>query len=132
MTDLEKRVRSALGSAWDSSPSPWEGLMRLHEVDREAFYLVACDGLGDATDEALPLADLAGHVRSAVRSTYRIEPQGGSGDVVIKPPSGASLTIPGHLADRVKAFLLKIDGKGSSDRAGKDYEGRAISEAEVR
>ena len=28
--------------------------------------------------------------------------------------------------------LLEIDGKGSSERPGKDYEGRSVSEAEVR
>ncbi len=133
MTDLQTRVHSGLGSDWDSAQSPWEGLMRLYEADREALYLLACDGLGGGGDEVTrPLADLARQVRSAVRGTYRVEQHDGSGESVIKPRSGETLSVPDHLVARVRQFLLEIDGKGSSDRAGKDYEGRPVSEAEVR
>ena len=38
MTDLQMRVRRGLGSDWNAALSPWEGLMRLYESDREAFY----------------------------------------------------------------------------------------------
>lgn len=51
---------------------------------------------------------------------------------VVVPHSGRSLTIPDSLVDRVKEFLLEIDGKGASDKPGKDYEGLLVSEAEVR
>ncbi len=133
MKDLQSRVLSGLGADWDSTRSPWDGLMRLYEADREAFYLLACDGLSDDGDElSKPLADLAQEVRSAVRDTYRIEQQTGSGEAIIKTRSGASLSVPSPLVARVKQFLLEIDGKGSSDRSGKDYEGRPVSEAEVR
>jgi hypothetical protein len=133
MTDLQTRVLRGLGSDWDSGNSLWEGLMRLYEADREAFYLLACEGLSDNGDELTQLlADLARQVRSAVRGTYRFEQHGDSGETVIKPRSGASLSIPDHLVARVKRFLLEVDGKGSSDRPGKDYEGRPVSEAEVQ
>lgn len=132
MTDLEARIQSGLGSDWDPTQSPWDGLTRLYEADREAFYLLACDGLSSGGDEITrPLADLARQVHFAVRGTYRIE-QNSGGEAVIKPRSGATFLVPGHLVARVKQLLLEIDGKGSSDRPGKDYEGRPVSEAEVR
>lgn len=132
MMDLEMRVRSGLGSDWSEVLSPWEGLMRLYTADREAFYLLACDGIRDGDEVTRPLADLAQHVRSAVRSTYRIEQQEGSGNTIITPRFGEPLTVPGSLLASVKNFMLAIDGKGASDKPGKDYEGRPISEAEVR
>jgi len=132
MTDLEMRVRRGLGSDWNASLSPWEGLMRLYESDREAFYLLACDGVRDGDEVTRPLADLAQRVRAAVRSTYSVEHQDGSEDAAIKPRSGEPLPVPRPLLARVKSFLLEIDGKGAGDRPGKDYEGRPASEAEVR
>ena len=87
MTDLQSRVRSGLGGDWDSTHSPWEGLMRLYEADREAFYLLACDGLNDGGDEVTrPMADLAREVRSAVRGTYRIEENA----TAVKPSSSVA------------------------------------------
>jgi hypothetical protein len=133
MKDLQSQVRSVLGGDWDSSHSPWEGLMRLYETDREVFYLLACGGLGDGVDEVTrPLADLARQVRTAVRGTYRIDQASGNSEAVITPRSGATIAVPGHLVAKVKRFLLEIDGKGSSDKPGTDYEGRPVSEAEVR
>ncbi len=133
MTDLQTRVRSGLGSDWVSTRSPWEGLVRLYEVDREAFYLLACEDLEGGGDELTrPLADLAARVRSAVRGTFRMEQDSTSGEAVLKLRSGGSLPVPGPLAASVKRFLQQIDGKGSSDSPGSDYVGRPVSEAEVR
>lgn len=132
MTDLEMRVRRGLGNHASEALSPWEGLMRLYKVDREAFYLLACDCVHDGGEVIRPLANLAQRVRAAVRSTYRIELQDGSENATIKPRSGESLTVPGSLFARVRSFLLEIDGKGSSDTPGKDYEGRTATEVEVR
>jgi hypothetical protein len=133
MTDLQKRVRSGLGSDWDPSRSRWEGLMRLFEADREAFYLLACEGLDADGDEVTrPLADLAGRVRSAVRGTFRVEHHGSDEVAVLIPRSGGTIPVPSHLVAGVKRFLQEIDGKGASDSPGKDYEGRSVSEAEVR
>ena len=132
MTDLEMRVRRGLGSDWSAALSPWEGLMRLYEADREAFYLLACDGVRDGDEVIRPLAHLAQRVRAAVRGTYRVEQQAGSENAAIKPHSGEPLAVPGSLLARVKSFLLEIDGKGTSGTPGKDYEGRPASEAEVR
>jgi hypothetical protein len=56
MTDLSTRVRTALGSDWNCDRSAWEGLMRLFEVDADAFYLLACeepDGQGDSLVQQL-------------------------------------------------------------------------------
>jgi hypothetical protein len=132
MTDLETRVHIGLGSEWDSTRSPWEGLMRLYEADREAFYLLACDGVRDGDEVTRPLAEFAQRVRAAVRSTYRVHKQDGSENAAIKPLSGEPLAVPTFLLARVKSFLLEIDGKGASGTPGKDYEGRSASEAEVR
>jgi hypothetical protein len=132
MTDLELRIRRGLGNEWNAAVSPWEGLMRLYESDREAFYLLACDGIKDGDEVTRPLADLAQRVRATVRSTYSVEQQDGSEEAAIRPLSGEPLPVPRSLLARVKSFLLEIDGKGTSDRAGKDYEGRPASEAEVR
>jgi hypothetical protein len=106
--------------------------MRLYEADREAFYLLACDGVRDGDEVIRPLADLAQRVRAAVRGTYRVEQQDGSENAAIKPRSGEPLAVPGPLLARVRGFLLEIDGKGTSGTPGKDYEGRPVSEAEVR
>ena len=66
MTNLETRVRKGLGSEWTPTHSSWEGLMRLYEADREAFYLLACDGLSDGDEVTFsPLADLAHRVRTS-------------------------------------------------------------------
>lgn len=132
MTDLEMRVRRGLGSDWNAGLSQWEGLIRLYESDREAFYLLACDGVRDGDDVTRPLSDLAQRVRAAVRSTYSVEQQDGSEDAAIKPRSDEPLPVPRSLLARVKSFLLEIDGKGVGSRPGKDYEGRPVSEAEVR
>jgi hypothetical protein len=132
MTDLEMRVRRGLGGDWNAGLSPWEGLMRLYESDAESFYLLACDGVRDGDEVIRPLADFAQRIRAAVRSTYSVEQHEGSEDAAIKPRSGESLPVPRPLLARVKSFLLEIDGKGASDSPGKDYEGRAASEAEVR
>ena len=73
MTDLQSRVQNGLGGDWDPTRSPWEGLMRLYAADREAFYLLACQGPGDGGHDVTgPLADLAQALRSVVRRTYRI------------------------------------------------------------
>ena len=131
MTDLATRVRDGLGNDWDATPSPWEGLMKLYEADREAFYLLAREG-ADETDQSMrPLADLARRVHAAVQSTYRIEQSGEDGLAAVKTRSGEPLTVPGRLLPRVKSFLLEIDGKRSSNEPGSDYQGRPVSEAEV-
>ena len=132
MTDLVTRVRKGLGSEWTPTHSSWAGLMRLYEADREAFYLLACDCLSDGDEVTRSLADLAQRVRAAVRSTYRIDLHDGSGNATIKTHSGETLTVPGSLFASVKSFLLEIDGKRVGDKPGKDYEGRPVSEAEVR
>lgn len=72
MTDLDMRVRRGLGNDWNAALSPWEGLMRLYESDREAFYMLACDGVRDGDAITRPLADLAKRVRAAVRATYSV------------------------------------------------------------
>src|SRR4051812_10504482 len=105
MTDLGTRVRNGLGSDWDSARLPWEGLIRLYEADREAFYLLACDGLqGDQDEVTLPLAELAQKVRSAVRGTYRLEQGTDSRDAIIKPRSGELLSVPDRLVAQVRLF----------------------------
>jgi hypothetical protein len=106
--------------------------MRVYESDREAFYQLACDDLGGSCETTTRvLAEMARHVRLAVRDTYRIDRLSGNGMSVVASRR-VILPIPDHLVAKVKRFLLEIDGKGSSDRPGKDYEGQPASEAEVR
>jgi hypothetical protein len=133
MTDLNPRLRAALGGDWDTTRSPWEGLMKLYEVDREAFYLLACDGPGASLGATFrPLADLAQRTRAAVRATYRLVPGSRGTEPSVQTRVGDSLPIPASLLPAVEQFLLEIDGKGSAEKRGRDYEGRAVSEAEVR
>jgi len=129
MTDLLTRVRKALGDQWQTSRSPWDGLIRLYEADREAFYLLACDGVQSDTEiERLGL--LARRVKKAVRSSFRLAvPTGGEGQV---ETANDRIPVEAGLFPRVQRLLLEIDGKGVSEKKGKDYEGRAISEAEAR
>src|SRR3954467_5913890 len=103
MTDLEMRVRRGLGSDWNAGLSPWEGLMRPYESDREAFYLLACDGGRDGDEGTRPRAALAREevprplaararrVRAAVRGTYGVGQQDGGEAAAIKPRSGEPL-----------------------------------------
>lgn len=141
MTDLITRVRTALGADRDATRSPWAGLIRLYENDPEAFYILACDGARLPTDPmdalagfrdevVVPLAALAQRVRKAIRVSYRLTPPAGSeGQVVTQ---NDVLPVPSDLFPRVGQFLLEIDGKGVAEKNSKDYEGRSVSEAEVR
>ena len=131
MTDLATRVRGGLGNDWNPTLSPWEGLMKLYEADREAFYLLAREGADESDEAMLLLVDLARRVHAAVQGTYRIEQPGQDGLAAVKPRSGEPLTVPGRLLSRVKGFLLEIDGKRSSNEPGSDYRGRPVSEAEA-
>ena len=139
MKDLVTRVRTALGDEWDSSQSPWAGLIRLYESDEEGFYILACDGVAVPTDpipapvgirEVLPLADLARRLRKAVRTSYRLLPPAGGEGQVITQDDG--IAVPADLFPRVRQFLMALDDKGVSEKPGKDYEGQVVSEAEVR
>lgn len=129
MTDLLTRVREALRGKWQSGRSPWEGLIRLYDADREAFYLLACEG--ELTDpDVEPLSLLARRIRKSVRSAYRLTPPAG-GEGQVETASGP-IPVPAVLFPDVQDFLLKIDGKGVSTEKGKDYLGHEVSEAEVR
>jgi len=128
MTDLLTRVREALGGEWQTGLSPWEGLIRLYEANREAFYLLALAG-EQADPEIERLGLLARRVRKAVRSSYRLTPpSGGEGQI---ETANDRIPVEADLFPRVQRFLLEIDGKGFSEKKGKDYEGRSISEAEA-
>lgn len=131
MTDRIARVRTALGGEWNEDRSPWEGLIRLYEVDADAFYLLACDGLRGQVDSLVqPLAALAQQVRGAVRASYRLTPPTGGEGQVVTPND--RMTVPADLLPRVRQFLMDLDDKGVSEKPGKDYEGQGVSEAEVR
>jgi hypothetical protein len=84
MTPLEQRVRHALQNAGSPNLSTWAGLMALYRADREAFYLLACDGVGDDADATVrALGDLANRIRFVVRSTYQIEPGSSTSEAVL-------------------------------------------------
>jgi hypothetical protein len=132
MTDLNTRVRDALGGEWDASRSLWEGLFRLYRAEPELFYLLACDGPVDGLEATFrPLADFAPRVRRAVRTTYRL-PSPVRGQPTAVQTKDDSLPVPPELFSAVQQFLLEIDGKGATEQKGRDYEGRAVSEAEAR
>lgn len=129
MTDLEMRVRQALGDERDDTRSPWAGLIDLYETDREAFYLLALAG-EQANPAVERFGSLARRVRKAIRASYRlVPPSGGEGQV---ETAADRLAVPADLFPRVQRFLLDVDGKGVSTDKGKDYEGRPVSDAEVR
>jgi hypothetical protein len=129
MNNLEQRVLDALGDS--PGTSSWESLMALFRSDREAFYLLACDGAGaEASARLLELAGLARRIREAVRGTYQIESSEEGAHIV--GFRVAPTFIPAHLVVAVAKFLLATDGKGVLDGSGKDYEGVRVSEAEVR
>jgi hypothetical protein len=129
MNEIERRVLKALGETGGSSV--WESLLALFKADREAFYLLACDGVGgEAAPRLVELAELARRIRGAVRGSFEIEHSGDSAHLV--GPSVERTFIPANLVEVVRDFLLATDGKGIQQSAGKDYEGAAVSEAEVR
>src|SRR5437879_1828699 len=129
MKDTEQRALEALGDT--PGASSWESLLAIFRADREAFYLLACDGVSSgATSLLVELADMARRVRDAVRGSYQIEPSEGGAHLV--GPRVDRTFIPANLVEQVGAFLRAVDGKGIQDRPGKDYEGVAVSEAEVR
>lgn len=129
MSVVEERVLQALGDA--PGASLWESLLAIFRADREAFYLLACDGVSAvASARLVELADLARRVRDAVRGSYQIEPSDDGAHLV--GPRVDRTFIPANLVEQVGAFLRVADGKGIQDRPGKDYEGVAVSEAEVR
>jgi hypothetical protein len=133
MTTLETRVRHALANNSAPGRSPWSGLMALFQSDREAFYLLACDGVSaDADSGVRQLAELAQQVRSIVRGTYQIVPGENGKPASIQSRSGIALSIPAGMLREVELFLQEIDGKSVGTVPGKDYEGLPSSEAEVR
>jgi hypothetical protein len=129
MNAAEQRVLHALRNT--PGASLWESLFALFQADREAFYLLACDGVSaDAAPRVVELAELARRVRLAVRGSYQVESSDDGTHLV--GPRVERTFIPSNLADKVAAFLRAVDGKGVQYTPGKDYEGTAVSEAEVR
>jgi hypothetical protein len=120
-------------AALEATPTAdqWRELIGLFDSERETFYRLA---MGDLPTEERPelarLADLAQRVRSAVNESYEIESNNGSHDLVSY--SGTRTPIPGELVVDVNQFLRAVDGKSTSDVAGKDYEGTEVSEVEMR
>src|SRR5712692_7939663 len=107
MTPIEQRVRHALENAGNLNLSPWAGLMALYRADREAFYLLACDGVSDEADATLrALADLASRIRLVVRSTYQIEPGSSTSEALLHSRSGNTLSLPGQMVPDIRRFLL--------------------------
>lgn len=133
MNPIEVRVRSALQKAGGPSLEPWSALMALYGADREAFYLLACEGVSDDADATVRnLADVAHRIRFVVRSTYQIEPGNTPSEVVLISRSGDSFSLPAPLVSDVKRFLLEVDGKTISTVQGKDFIGTPVSIAEAR
>jgi hypothetical protein len=129
MNAVEQRILEALGDG--AGASHWESLMALFRADREAFYLLACDGVGaEAPARFVELAELARQVREAVRGSCQVESSDDGAHLV--GPRVERTFIPPNLAREVAAFLRAVDGKGIQDAPGKDYEGVAVSEAEAR
>jgi hypothetical protein len=133
MNPIETRVRSALAKTGSLSLAPWPALMALYRTDREAFYLLACEGVGDDADATIRAqADVANQVRFVVRSTYQIEPGGSPAEAVLISRSGDTLSLPAQMVPEIKRFLLEVDGKTVSTVQGKDFIGTQVSEAEAR
>jgi hypothetical protein len=129
MNAVEKRILEALRNS--TGASLWESLIALFRADREAFYLLACDGVSaEAPARLVELAELARRVRAAVRGSYQVDSTD-DGAYLVGPRVDRTF-IPPNLAVEVAAFLRAVDGKGDQDAPGKDYEGTAISEAEAR
>lgn len=127
-TTLNERISSAIQGA-DSS-SPWAELMRLFEVDREAFYLLACHGAWPgAGPRSQQLAALAGDVRTAVSKTYEFVPQEDGANIVVY--RGKTTFVPAEFVKPVAEFLRAVDGKASREGPGRDFVGEVVSEAEV-
>jgi hypothetical protein len=129
MNAVEQRVLEALGET--PGTSLWEALMALFRADREAFYLLACDGVSaEAPARLVEMAELARRVREAVRGSYQVESSGDGAHLV--GPHVERTFIPPNLAGEVAGFLRAVDGKGSQETPGKDYEGIPVSDAEAR
>lgn len=129
ITNLNQRIAAALQA--EECSSPWAELMRLFAVDREAFYLLACDGAGPQTDSRTQqLAALAAHVRTAIAETYEFVARDGGADLITF--SGKKTLVPAELVKAVAEFLRAVDGKTSNDGPGGDFVGQKVSEAEVR
>jgi hypothetical protein len=106
--------------------------MELFRRDREAFYLLGCDGVrGTARENVRQLAELAKQLREVVRSTFQIRSTE-TGAAVLESASGDTIAIPQDSVGEVSRFLREIDGKGTTNTKGKDYEGTEVSEAELR
>src|SRR6516225_4025457 len=124
MNAIEQRILEALGDS--AGASHWESLMALFRADREAFYLLACDGVrATAPARLVELAELARRVREAVRGSYQIDASEDGAHLV--GLRGERAFIPPNLAAEVAAFLRAVDGKGARETPGKDYQGNAIS-----
>lgn len=132
---LTQRIQAATGRCLppgvEGGESAWGGLMRLFRADREAFYLLACDGPeSDATDALRPVASHAVLVREAVRESYKLVADEGGAWLV--SASGRRGFIPAAMMADVTEFLREVDGKRTTPTPGKDYVGSVSSEAEVR
>ena len=130
---IEEQVCDTLKTTGNGELSPWSALMALYRDNREAFYILACDGVGDEADETVrKLADLANRIRFVVRSTYQIEPGNSASEAVLISRAGDTLSLPAESVPDIKRFLLEVDGKTDSSVPGKDFIGTQVSEAEAR
>jgi hypothetical protein len=132
MTTLESRVSVVLGQGTELQTPPWRELIDLFRRDREAFYLLACDGVNAGAPKSVrELAVFAMRIHRIVRATYRIEQTAPDASVVTSG-SGDTVVVPQHMAREVSRFLREIDGKETTTIPGKDYVGAEVSEAELR
>src|SRR3954452_5451922 len=98
MNAAEQRIVAALRDGADASL--WESLIALFRADREAFYLLACDGVSaEASARLVEFAELARRVRDGVRGSYQIE-SSDDGAHLVGPREERTL-IPPNLAGEV-------------------------------
>lgn len=127
---LEARIDAAIASVKDSG-TIWQQLIVLFRSDREAFYELACDGLKNgAAPELRELARLASRLRTAVRESYDFDRDANGAWLVAG--SGERTPVPDDEVAVIADFMREVDGKTTASAGGKDYEGLAISAAEVR
>jgi hypothetical protein len=113
-------------------PATVQSLIDLFRRDRELFFALSCVGTGADTESwAAELSQLATQLRAMIQRGYTISADLSTGKLHLR--SGSDLLSLDGLEEReVVSFLRELNGTAKGEKAGKDYAGAEVSEAEVR
>jgi hypothetical protein len=118
--------------AFGKRPATVQSLIDLFRHDRELFFALDCVGAGTDTEPwAITLAQLAAQLRGMIQRGYAISTDPRTQETLLR--SGAEqLNLDGLDGRQAANFFRELNGTARGGKAGKDYTGTEVSEAEVQ